>query len=65
MYRPPDTNFGEFKEALEVVQETIDNVTNNDPKMKTILQTGDYNFPFLTWPNRKIYMKEMSESRKN
>ena len=32
--------------------------------MKTILQTGNLNFPSLTWPKRKIYMNEVIESRK-
>ena len=65
MYRPPDTKFDDFKEALETVQETIDNVNQNDPKSKTIIQCGDYNFSFISWPSRQIYLKEIPESRKS
>ena len=64
MYRPPDTKLEEFQEALETVQETIDKVAKSDPKTSTILQCGDYNFPFISWPSRKMYFKEIPESRK-
>ena len=38
IYRPPDTNFEEFKETLETVQATIDEVAKTDNRCKTILQ---------------------------
>ena len=33
-----------FSEAME-----------KDPKIRDILQRGDYNFPFILWENKSIY----------
>ena len=64
MYRPPDTKHEMFEESLNVVQEAIDETMKNDPKCKTIIQFGDYNFPFLSWPNKQIYENKITEGRK-
>ena len=64
MYRPPDTNLEQFKESLETVQEAIDETMKTDPKCRTILQLGDYNFPFLKWPNGTIYENKIPEEKK-
>ena len=64
IYRPPDANLEQFKESLENVQTTIDDVMENDHKCKTILQFGDYNFPFIKWPSGTIYEHNMQEDRK-
>ena len=65
MYRPPDTKLKEFEDALDAVQKATDETTKVDPKCKTILQVGDYNFPFLSWPSRKIYANKIQEERKS
>ena len=55
MYRPPDSSLEEFSEALGNVKVTIDKAVENDPKMKNLLQVGDFNFPFVDWKNRSAY----------
>ena len=55
MYRPPDSSLEEFGEALGNVKVTIDKAVENDPKMKNLLQVGDFNFPFVDWKNRSAY----------
>ena len=57
IYRPPDSSLAEFKDAINVCKETIDRAMENDPKLTTILQLGDYNFPFISWPDKSIYKK--------
>ena len=37
MYQPPDTKYDEFREALETLQETIDNVIQNDLQIQNNL----------------------------
>ena len=65
MYRPPDTKLEQFEDALNAVQNATDEATKVDPKCRTILQLGDYNFPFLSWPSRKIYENQIHENRKS
>ena len=65
MYRPPDTKLEQFEDALNVVQDAIDENMKTDSKCKTILQVGDYNFPFLSWPSRKIYENQIQEEKKS
>ena len=64
MYRPPDANLEQFTESLEAVQTTIDEVMKTDPRCRTILQFGDYNFPFIKWPSGTIYENNMQEEKK-
>ena len=54
-YRPPDCQLDEYIEALAVSQQAIEKTMKNDCKVRTILKFGDFNFPFLKWPSRKIY----------
>ena len=63
MYRPPDTKLKQFEEALNVVEDALKESLKSDPKCSTIIQVGDYNFPFLSWPSRKIYKNQIQESR--
>ena len=67
VYRPPKCSVAKFCEALEVCQKAIDDVTEKDPKVKDILQFGDYNLPCISWPSHKIYVKHVenkSEEKK-
>ena len=32
-----------------------------DTKVRTILDFGDYNFPCILWPSKKIYVHENKE----
>ena len=63
-YRPPDSSKEEFEDLLEVCQEAIENVTENDPKVKDIFQIGDYNLKCISWPSKKIYAKEVTKEKK-
>ena len=70
IYRPPDATIEEFRETLEKVQTTIDELFEKDPKTKEMLCLGDFNFNFIKWPSRKIYQygdgdrnKQSSEKR--
>ena len=59
LYRPPNCTIAKFREALEVCQRAIDEVSEKDPKVKDILQFGDFNLPCITWPSRKVYVKHV------
>ena len=54
IYRPPDSSLKEFGEAIQVCKDTIEAAMVKDPKLTTILQFGDYNFPFISWPSKSI-----------
>ena len=60
VYRPPNSTLGAFEEALEVCQKAINDVTDDDPKVKDVLVVGDFNFPFISWQKKEIYQKEVS-----
>ena len=64
IYRPPDTSLEAFTEAISLSKAAIDDTLEKDPKTKTILQFGDYNFPCISWPSKRIYQKEQ-ENRNN
>ena len=53
IYRPPNSPFQLFQDTLEKVQEAI-----NEDSTKTLLATGDYNFPFISWPSKRIYSRD-------
>ena len=57
IYRPPDSSTEKFREAMTLCQDTITDTLESNPKIQDILQLGDYNFPFITWPSRKIYQQ--------
>ena len=63
IYRPPDSSLKDFGEAIDLCKSTIDKAMEDDPKLTTILQFGDYNFPFISWPERTIYQGNQ-ENRK-
>ena len=64
IYRPPDTSLESFTEAISLTKTAIEDTIEKDPKTKTILQFGDYNFPCISWPSKKIYQKEQ-DGRQN
>ena len=62
-YRPPDCPFDKFNEALKVCQSVIDETMNKDPKIRKIIDFGDYNFPCILWPSRKIYVQDQEDGK--
>ena len=62
-YRPPGSPYDKFEEALNVSQEAVDSTMKKDSKIRTIFQLGDYNFPCISWPSRKIYVQENRENK--
>ena len=59
IYRPPKSPKETFKETLEKCQESIDEVMDKlENKSRTLLALGDYNFPFIKWPSRRIYTRD-------
>ena len=59
--RPPDSSVESFKEALDVCQKAIDDITDTDMKVRDLLQFGYYNLQCISWPNGKIYEKEITQ----
>ena len=59
VYRPQKCAVANFREALEVCQKAINEVSETDPKVKDILQFGDFNLPCITWPSPRIYAKHV------
>ena len=57
-YRPPNSPYEKFAEALRVTQETINTTMKEESKVRNIFQVGDYNFPCISWPSGKIYSQE-------
>ena len=64
-YRPPGTKFEEFEEALDQVQETINETMKQNSQIRNLLYFGDFNFPDLKWPGGNVYSgdKENRESK--
>ena len=63
-YRPPDCPYEKFDEALKTCQNVIDETMNEDSKIRNIIDFGDYNFPCISWPSRRVYVLDQ-EARKN
>ena len=61
VYRPPNSTLEAFEEALNVCQDAINQVTDSDPKVKDVLMLGDFNLPFICWPKREIYQREIEK----
>ena len=59
VYRPPNCTLEKFEETIEVCQKAINDVSEKDPKIRDILQFGDYNLKCISWPNKKIYVKNV------
>ena len=57
-YRPPDCSTDKFDQALKICQTTINMTMKEDSKVRTILDYGDYNFPCILWPSKRIYVHE-------
>jgi endonuclease/exonuclease/phosphatase family metal-dependent hydrolase len=61
IYRPPSTPKQLFEETLEKIQKVIEEEAEKDEsksKSKTLLALGDFNFPFLKWPSKRIYARD-------
>jgi hypothetical protein len=54
VYRPPDCKLDKFEEALNVCQDARNKTMKEDTKVRNVLEFVDYNFPFISWPSRKI-----------
>ena len=54
-YRPPDSTYELFKEALENCQEAINQTMKENLQVRNILYFGDFNFPNISWPSGSIY----------
>ena len=61
VYRPPNSTVEAFEETLNVCQNSINRVTDSDPKVKDVLMLGDFNLPFISWPKGEIYQKEVAK----
>ena len=60
-YRPPDCQTDKFNEALQICQKAVNSTMKEDSKVRTILDFGDYNFPCISWPSKRIYVNENKE----
>ena len=65
IYRPPNSPSQLFEETLEKCQTSIDEIMESESKSKTLLVVGDFNFPFIKWPNKKIYLREQEPEQQN
>ena len=54
IYRPPNTPKQLFVEVLERCQEVMEEVD----RAKTTMMIGDFNFPFIRWPNKTVRVRE-------
>ena len=54
IYRPPNSPRQLFLEVLERCQAVLD----GQPRARSVLVFGDYNFPFIRWPEGSIYTRE-------
>ena len=63
-YRPPDSPYEYFKEALENCQEAIDQIMKEKLQVRNVLYFGDFNFPNISWPSGEIYSSKQSEREK-
>ena len=56
IYRPPNSPKQLFKVTLEKCQVDIEEIMDKETnKSKTLMVTGDFNFPFIKWPETKIH----------
>ena len=64
IYRPPSATKQLFQEVLEKCQQAIDEVLENEKnRTLTLLAVGDYNFPFIQWPSRRIYTRDVDPAQ--
>ena len=61
IYRPPDSSLEEFGEAIQMCQDALNDALEDDSRVKDILQFGDYNFSFISWPQKSIYQYGQEE----
>ena len=64
IYRPPDSSLTEFEDAINVCKEGIDRAMEDGQKLTTILQLGNYNFPFISWPVSQ-YIKKVNKMERS
>ena len=60
-YRPPDSPYENFKDALENCQEAIDQIMKEKLQVRNVLFFGDFNFPNIAWPSGEIYSSKQGE----
>ena len=60
VWRPPNSPKQLFQETLDKCQEIINSEIENETvhKSRTLLVLGDFNFPFIKWPNKRIYLRD-------
>ena len=59
VYRPPNAPTQLFEDTLSKCQDVINLVLEKeDIKSKNILAVGDFNFPFIQWPEKRIYSRD-------
>ena len=54
IYRPPNSPQQLFEDTLQKCQDIIEKAG----EAKTLLALGDFNFPFIQWPRKKIYSRD-------
>ena len=54
-FRPPDSNYEQFKEAIETCQEAINVIIKENLQVRNVLYFGDFNIPDISWPCGTIY----------
>ena len=64
IYRPPDSSLTEFEDAINVCKEGIDRAMEDGQKLTIILQLGNYNFPFISWPVSQ-YIKKVNKMERS
>ena len=62
VYRPPDCKAMKFSQVIETIKSILNNTELNDTSAPSILMVGDFNFPFIQWPQGKIYMRDEEPS---
>ena len=64
IYRPPHATKQLFQETLQICQDAIDEVMEKEEgKTKTLMAVGNFNFPFIQWPSRKIYARNQDPTQ--
>ena len=57
VYRPPNCDVEHFKENMDFCQEAIDEAMDKDIKIKDVWVQGNFNLPFIKWPEGNIHDK--------
>ena len=60
IYRPPLSNPNDFETVINNIAETIE---DGSPTLRTLVFTGDLNFPIINWELNEIYGGSASDRR--